>query len=405
MLREEHLHDRRALADLKREVLLARRLRHPGILGVHTFCETSDHRFIVMEYVEGSNLEEELHSREVPFSLADCLPWLEQLAAALDYAHRQGILHRDIKPANLLLDRAGRVRLADFGIARTVQEMAARDSGELTCGTLFFMSPEQLRGERLDSRSDLYSLAASVYELLSGTPPFHSGEIVSMIQWRLPPPIAHLSKEINGVLGRALAKEPEKRPPSCGAFHRALTEAAARMTPKTAAMPVRPWERIQTLGKAVLPDTRQLAPRDRNAACGRLGALLLEQGVISPEQLEAALEQQQSSHKRLGEVLVGMGHVSEDCIAAALSQQLHLDVKNIEQCTPDPETMQLLSTEVIRQRHCLPLKKGEGTLTVAMADPLDMSTIDALEATTHCQIDVVLTTASAIHRVIDGNNK
>lgn len=323
ILREDHFRDRRALADLKREVLLARRLRHPCILGVHTFWETADHRFIVMEFVEGANLAESLYARETPFELKTLILWIEQLANALDYAHQQGILHRDIKPANLLLGRDGQVRLADFGIARTIQEMTAQTAGELTCGTLLFMSPEQLRGDRLDARSDLYSFAASTYELLAGTPPFHSGPVVSQIQWQEPPSIAHLSENVNRVLRRALAKEPDQRYPSCGAFARALSEAAQNGSTEAGPLPVRPWQAVRP-GQSAILETRELVRQDSSLAQERLGALLVGEQIVTAGQLETACVRQQTTHEKLGEALVALGFVDEEAIARTLSRQLRL---------------------------------------------------------------------------------
>lgn len=400
ILREVHFRDQRALADLKREVLLARRLRHPGILGVHTFWETADHRFIAMEYVEGANLAESLLTRETPFNLNELIPWIGQLSDALDYAHQQGILHRDIKPANLLLGKDGRVRLADFGIARTVQELTARTAGELTCGTLLFMSPEQLRGDRLDARSDLYSLAASTYELLAGIPPFHSGQVVTQIQWQEALPIPHLTGEVNRVLRRALAKEADQRYPSCGAFSRALFEAARKGPAETATLPIRPWQAIQS-DHAALLETRELVPQNTAPAQGRLGALLLEEGILTHAQLEAAFVRQQATHERLGEALVALGYATEDIIARALSRQLRLVFDAIKNEQIDTETAKIISKEIAGQRQCLPLRRSGNTLHVAMSDPLDIGTINELEATTRCRVEVVVTTSAAIIRALD----
>lgn len=400
ILREDHFRDRRALADLKREVLLARRLRHPCILGVHTFWETPDHRFIVMEFVEGANLAEFLYARETPFELTELMHWIEQLADALDYAHQQGILHRDIKPANLLLGRDGRVRLADFGIARTIQEMTGQSAGELTCGTLLFMSPEQLRGDLLDARSDLYSLAASTYELLAGTPPFHSGPVVSQIQWQEPPSVPHLSENVNRVLRRALAKEPDQRYPSCGAFARALSEAAKNGPANRTSLPVRPWQSVHSGQSAVL-ETRELVPQDGALAQGRLGALLLTQQVVTAAQLEMACVRQQTTHEKLGEALVALGYVNEEAIGRTLSQQLRLPFCALENEQIDTETAQIISKELVKQRSCLPLRRAGATLTVAMSDPLDIDTINELEATTRCRAEVLVTTSEALSRAME----
>ena len=144
VLKSELASVERAVMDLKREVLLTRRLRHPNILAIYTFWETDDRHFMTMEFVEGQNLAQALGEREQAFSLGEILPWVKAVAEALDYAHKQGVLHRDVKPGNVLLTESGDVRLADFGIARMLMELGERRAGGYTCGTITYMSPEQI---------------------------------------------------------------------------------------------------------------------------------------------------------------------------------------------------------------------------------------------------------------------
>ena len=141
LLREDVVQDGRAVAELKREVLLTRRLRHPNIIGIYTFWESNQTPFITMEYVPGADLGDALHGRKRPFAPGEVRAWFEQLAGALDYAHGQGVLHRDVKPGNILLDEHQKVRLSDFGIARMAHELRARSGHEFTAGTILYMSP------------------------------------------------------------------------------------------------------------------------------------------------------------------------------------------------------------------------------------------------------------------------
>jgi serine/threonine-protein kinase len=400
LLHGNHFHDKRALADLKREVLLARRLRHPHILAVHTFWESGGHRFVVMEYVAGQNLDEALSQREVPFTLDEVLPWVEQLAGALDYAHEEGVLHRDIKPANVLLDTKGMAHLADFGIARTMQELTGENAGELTCGTLLFMSPEQLAGEMLDARSDLYSLAASVYELLAGFPPFHTGSIVNQIQLAEPPPVAHLPAGVNSVLLRALAKDRNVRHNSCGAFFHALAEAA-RLVPDTACArpaPISPEARRERAAR----DRETVVLPARHAAGGRwrLGSILRETGVVRAEQIEEAFARQEETNERLGAILIALGHATDMDIARALSRQLRLPFTTLESEVLDPSAVGLVSRGVAEQRLCLPVRWEEGALLAAMADPTDLGTLNELEATAHCRVRMLVAAESQLRETI-----
>lgn len=269
LLRPELRRNRQALSDLKREVLLTRKLRHPGILPVYTFWEDEEHAFVTMEYVEGRNLAHLLADRERPFTLKEALPWVGKLSSALDYAHENNVLHRDIKPANILHCPDGQVQLADFGIARLVVEAESRERGNFTQGTLYYMSPEQLANQELDHRSDLYSLAATIYELLSGTPPFHGGHVSTQIEMRLADPLAHLGSEANKVLLKGLSKIAEDRHTSCNQLYaelcRACKGSAATSIPLISSRVVNPDQETEFLPDADIETRRS-----------RLGRLLIQ---------------------------------------------------------------------------------------------------------------------------------
>ncbi|MFP4502673.1 MAG: protein kinase domain-containing protein [Candidatus Hydrogenedentota bacterium] len=400
LLRESLLNDRRALADLKREVLLARRLRHPNILAVHTFWDTPGCRFVVMEYVAGQNLDQALGDRNRPFTLDEVLPWLQQLANALDYAHGEGVLHRDVKPANFLLDEQGVLRLADFGIARTVRELSREKGGEITCGTLLFMSPEQLAGAMLDARSDLYSLAASAYELLAGAPPFYMGPVITQIQMKEPPPIAHMPPAVNNALLRGLAKDRNLRPTSCGAFFRALA-SATQYAGAGAALPGDDAAgRPRMVRAARDTETVVLTLRRPPIERGRLGSLLMQSGAVSREQLEQAFARQRETHERLGSALMALGFVDDAAIARAVARQLRLPFVDLDTEPVHPEAARIVSQGVAERRKCLPLRyEGEG-LVVAMADPLDINTLNELEASAGQRVNVVVAAESQLRAAV-----
>ena len=216
----------------RREARSIARLHHPNILTVHDAGEADGLLYMVMEYIEGDTLRDEMQGR--PLSLTRCAQMLGQVAGALHYANSQGIVHRDVKPSNVLIDqRNDRAVLADFGIAKLLDGSSKKLTGTNEgMGTPQYMSPEQAQGEQLDARSDEYSLAAMAFEMLSGRPPFVGETPISVI-------MGHISKEVpsmqtfNGsispaiesVIRRALSKQPDDRYPTVAAFNEALQKA------------------------------------------------------------------------------------------------------------------------------------------------------------------------------------
>jgi predicted Ser/Thr protein kinase len=212
-----------------KEAKLAGRLQHPNIVTVFDVGRDRGELFIAMEYVDGHPLTRYL-------AAADALPLnakigiVRQTAEALDHAHERGVVHRDIKPGNILISKDGRVKVTDFGIAR----LTGATTSDLTrtgqmIGSPAYMSPEQIRGEKLDGRSDLFSLGVVLYELLTGTRPFPGESITTLVyqilhtEPRDPREIkSDLPAATREVMARMLAKQPEKRPESAKAFLREL---------------------------------------------------------------------------------------------------------------------------------------------------------------------------------------
>ena len=205
--------DRRAFRQLKDEALVSMRLVHPGVVQVRSFEENGGNPFLVSDYVDGRTLDDVLAERgRLPEE--EALRLLAPVAAALDWAHRAGVVHRDVKPANVMVRRDGTPFVLDFGIAREVQETLTRVTGRLSSGTLLYMSPEQLRGAEARPAQDVYSFAATAYECLSGSPPFTRGQVEFQILNEPPPPLVPETPLSRAVL-RGLAKRPEDRPATC----------------------------------------------------------------------------------------------------------------------------------------------------------------------------------------------
>lgn len=193
-------------------------LRHPNIVTVYDFGDEDGLPYIVMEFLDGQPLDKMIRER-APLQLAERLEIMEQICAALAYAHRQGMIHRDVKPANVIVQRDGLVKLLDFGIARAGQQPA--DKGVTRTGTLVgtpaYMAPERLRGDPFDGRSDIFSTGVLLYQLLTGALPFDAEypAILHQILQEDPPPLGNYltsyPPHLDQVIARALAKEPMER--------------------------------------------------------------------------------------------------------------------------------------------------------------------------------------------------
>ena len=223
-----------------REAEAASQLDHPHILSVYAYGEHEGMPYIVMPYMAGGTLSEHVQRRG-PLSLQEALRYLEQIADALDYAHEHHCVHCDVKPANILLDVAGNAALSDFGIVHMLQSEGdagasekniKRGGGETLMGTPDYVSPEQALGEKLDGRSDVYSLGATLYALLTGDPPFQADTPIALALMHVhetPTPVgllrADVTPQIDLVMSRALAKWPEERFQTAGSFAAAFKQA------------------------------------------------------------------------------------------------------------------------------------------------------------------------------------
>ncbi len=215
---EDLVRDTRSLDRFRKEARAAARLQHPAIVGIHGLSEEGGVCFFVMEYLEGESLEKIL-DREGKLPPDEALKITSRIASALDHAHRRGIVHRDIKPGNIILNReTGLVKVTDFGIARALEADDGRTEPEFRVGTPRYMSPEQVRGEELDGRSDIFSLGAVLFRMLSGKDPFEGESFLTVMRKiieerpELPENFVRDSPPgIKTVLDRALAKDPARR--------------------------------------------------------------------------------------------------------------------------------------------------------------------------------------------------
>ncbi len=201
-------------------------LDHPGIAQLRTAFQYQNQFVMVMEFVEGATLDKLAAQTRIPVDRM--LDYASQVLAALSYAHGRGVTHRDIKPSNIMITTHGLIKLMDFGIAKSTNDMQLTRPGT-TMGSVYYMSPEQVRGETVDARSDLYSFGVTLYEMLTGQRPFQADTSYSVLNAQLnqaPTPLTEISPaispELSGIVLHAMAKQPEQRFQTADEFREAL---------------------------------------------------------------------------------------------------------------------------------------------------------------------------------------
>jgi len=207
------------IARFIREAQIAAKLRHPNIVPIHEVGEHGGRHYLVMEYIEGETLN---RLRLAPDRAVDLI---REAAEAIHFAHGRGIVHRDLKPQNIMLDRAGRVWVMDFGVARQLGEGASLTGCGVVLGTPAYMPPEQARGFACDSRSDIYSLGATLYALLAGRAPFQGRtpvDVLALVAAQPAPPLGRLNPRVDAaleaVVAKAMDRDPDGRYASAQAF-------------------------------------------------------------------------------------------------------------------------------------------------------------------------------------------
>ncbi|MBN1283901.1 MAG: protein kinase [Anaerolineae bacterium] len=231
VLKEAVIGDDARLERFQREARLVARLEHPHLLPIYDYNLAHDPSYIVMRYLEGGTLKDVMTRRRL--SLAEIEQLMNQVASALDYAHRQGVIHRDVKPSNIMVDRDNNAFLADFGIARITKAEKGITQAGAVVGSPQYMSPEQGMGlDTIDHRADIYALGVMVFEMVTGRLPYNAERPMLIIIHHINDPIPDASDdnpevtpELNAVIKRALAKQADERYQSAKAFAQALSEA------------------------------------------------------------------------------------------------------------------------------------------------------------------------------------
>jgi predicted Ser/Thr protein kinase len=258
----------------RREAWAVAMLHHPNILPVYDFGMSQGMCYIVMEYVDGGSLADRI--ARGPVKIEQALSIAAQLADALDHAHREGVVHGDVKPSNILIGRDGRPLLTDFSIARALGGTGGLTRTGTTIGTPEYMAPEQIQGQQVDGRTDIYALGTVLYEMLAGRVPFRATTPVAALYKQVnepPPPLRQANFRVPGWLeaavNRALAKRPEERYQTAGEFAKALRERRVEQVEM-------PAPAAQTVVTRPCPMPAPAAPkRRRNTAPLVIGGILL----------------------------------------------------------------------------------------------------------------------------------
>ena len=279
----------------KREVRAVARLNHGNIVQVYDFGNEGELAYIVMEYIQGRELKDAFDAKET-FDFKTIFRLMGELLAALDFAHEAGVVHRDIKPANVMLDAGGHVKLADFGVARVAEndgDAAEKTRAGAMIGTPSYMSPEQIQGQQIDRRTDIFSAGIVFYQFLTGQKPFEGNgwALAKMIVtddpvW--PSQLVQVPESIDRVMAKALAKDADQRYATARQFAEDLQSIAAGKEPQHAAT-------ATAAKKAAAPDpAAAAAAAAKAAAVGSEAEREFWEGVKDsddPDDLELYVEQ------------------------------------------------------------------------------------------------------------------
>ncbi|MBN1918206.1 MAG: Flp pilus assembly complex ATPase component TadA [Verrucomicrobia bacterium] len=392
--------DHATVARFHREGQAQMKLEHANIVAVYECGSANGVHFIAMEYVEGRTLRS-LVRRSGRLTPDRALDVAAQVCQALEYAHAMGCIHRDIKSANVMVTESGQVKLMDFGLVQVTGQTVLTRTGSVM-GTPEYMSPEQIGGELVDHRSDIYSLGVVLYEMLTGELPFTADNpqtITMMHRFEQPRPIRDVHRKVPGevesIVMRALAKRAEDRYASASELLKEIMAWRTALDQRKAEVhaPTRPTEL-----SARVP-FRPVRPGEGRQP---LAGVFMASGLVSAPQVGSALAAMSERGTRFVEALVTGGAVDE-----ANAQRLVGDWAGLEvlpdtlSVTIPAEVLKSVPEKVVRKFHVVPLSRRGDTLRLAMADPFDVAAIDLVEALTRVEVQPVAVARAGITTLVE----
>ena len=392
--------ERTTVARFHREGQAQMKLQHPNIVAVYECGSVEGAHYIAMEYVEGRTLRS-LVRRSGRLTTERALEVAEQVCEALEYAHAQGFIHRDIKSANVMVAESGQIKLMDFGLVQVTGQTVLTKTGSVM-GTPEYMSPEQISGEPVDARSDIYSLGVVLYEMLAGELPFTADNpqtITMMHRYEQPRPIRDVHRkvpsEVESIVMRALAKRAEDRYQSAREL---LDEIAAWRTALARRSPdARPQTRATEISDRMLF-------RTPSPGQGRqpLAGAFMATGLVSVPQVGSAVAAMADRGTRFVEALVGGGVLDEPSAWRVVSDWAGLEMlPDTLSVTIPPEVLKSVPEKVVRKFGVVPLSQRGGTMRLGMTDPFDIAAIDLVEALARVEVQPVAVARGGITALIE----
>jgi len=344
-------------------------LDHPNIAQLRTAFQSENQLVMVMEFVEGTTLETVASQTRIP--LDGVLEYASQVLSALSYAHSRGVTHRDIKPANVMITSHGLAKLMDFGIAKSTNDLQLTRPGT-TMGSVYYMSPEQVRGGMVDARSDIYSFGVTLYEMLTGRKPFQADTSFSVLNAQLneapTPPIQvnpSLSPELNNIVLRAMVKAPDGRFQTADEFRNALKNLGEPLAATQPAQQAQGFTPV-TLGSTVGASGAQTvaAPVDRTVAASAGHTVPAPVGSTGPASAAPTMMASTVANKSHRGLWIGLGAVAAIlALVAAATLLPHIFATNAGQKQPDAQTTPAQNPATAGSPQVTPLSPASATQT------------------------------------------